>query len=101
RAAHSIKRRQGTPRGPFSEIEGPKFRLAWNQVKAKIGLEEDAAVVPTVLRHTCAARMLLRGVDIHTVQGWLGNRDYKSMIKYRHLAQSDKYDLCVTALESW
>lgn len=88
-------------RGPFSRIEQPKYRAAWNECKDEIGLSEDAAIVPTVLRHTCACRLIMQGIELRVVQRWLGNRNYKSMIRYENLVPLDNFGLCVSALENF
>lgn len=88
-------------RGPFSRIEQPKYRAAWNECKDELGLSEDAAIVPTVLRHTCACRLIMQGVELRVVQRWLGNRNYKSMIRYENLVPLDNFSLCVSALENF
>ncbi|MFC0246669.1 tyrosine-type recombinase/integrase [Falsochrobactrum ovis] len=101
RAYHLLENLQGEPRGPFNSIDQHPFRVAWNEVRNNLDLADDAAIVPTVLRHTCACRLIIKGLNLHVVQKWLGNRDYKSMLKYQHLATSDSFDLCLTALEEW
>lgn len=88
-------------RGPFSRIEQPKYRAVWNECKDELGLGEDAAIVPTVLRHTCACRLIMQGIELRVVQRWLGNRNYKSMIRYENLVPLDNFGLCVSALENF
>ena len=51
-------------RGPFATIAAPRFRLLWNEAKAEIGLAADHQVVPHILRHTCASRLVQGGIDI-------------------------------------
>lgn len=87
--------------GPFAKIEQAKFRTQWNEAKAEIGLSKDRSVVPTILRHTCASRLVLSGIDLRRVQRWLGNHNYKSMVRYERLCQSDDFELCAIALEKF
>ncbi|MFI3905634.1 site-specific integrase [Ochrobactrum sp. S1502_03] len=101
KAAHTVTAMHSELRGPFSWIEQPKFRATWNDSKAAVGLQDDNAIVPTVLRHTCACRLILQGVDLRIVQRWLGNRNYKSMIRYEALVPNNNFTLCVPALESF
>ncbi len=99
KAKNAIEEMKNEARGPFCEIEQPKYRAVWNEVKSEIGLE-DSSIVPTVLRHTCASRLAKRGIDLRIVQKWLGNRNYKSMIRYETLVSPDNFALCVAALET-
>lgn len=99
-ARTAIQEMQSEVRGPFCRIEQPKFRAVWNEVKEDIGWE-DPLIVPTVLRHTCAARLIKQGIDIRLVQRWLGNRNYKSMIRYEPLVSDHSFQMCVPALEAY
>ena len=36
----------------------------WNEAKAEVGLAADDQVVPHILRHTCASRLVQGGIDI-------------------------------------
>ena len=99
RASRSVRTMVSEPRGPFSRILQPKYRAVWNEAKHDIGLGHDQAIVPTILRHTCACRLVIQGLDLSLIQRWLGNRNYKSMIRYEELSPQDNFDLCVSALE--
>ncbi|MEE9923540.1 MAG: tyrosine-type recombinase/integrase [Brucella anthropi] len=99
RAFRAIADLTGEIRGPFERVEQPKFRIAWNEVKSELNLDADQAVVPTILRHTCASRLVGHGLNLYLVQHWLGNRDYKSMLKYEAFHRADNFNLCVAALE--
>lgn len=99
KAKSAIEEMKTEARGPFCGIEQPKYRGVWNEVKLEVGLE-DSSIVPTILRHTCAARLAKRGIDLRIVQKWLGNRNYKSMIRYETLISPDNFALCLAALET-
>ncbi|MBK0022220.1 site-specific integrase [Ochrobactrum sp. S46] len=99
-ARTAIQEMQSEARGPFCRIEQPKFRAVWNELKEDIGLQ-DPLIVPTVLRHTCAARLIKQGIDVRLVQHWLGNRDYKSMLRYETLVSNRNFNMCITALETY
>ncbi|MCR8493665.1 tyrosine-type recombinase/integrase [Brucella anthropi] len=88
-------------RGPYFRVDQQRFRLAWNAVKDELGWLDEAAIVPQVLRHTCASRLVMSGLNLHIVQRWLGIRNYKSMLRYEKLAKSDNFDLCVEALDAY
>ncbi|KAB0571294.1 tyrosine-type recombinase/integrase [Brucella pituitosa] len=99
KAKNAIEEMKTEAKGPFCGIEQPKYRGVWNEVKLEVGLE-DSSIVPTILRHTCAARLAKRGIDLRIVQKWLGNRNYKSMIRYETLVSPDNFALCLAALET-
>ncbi|RUV28575.1 tyrosine-type recombinase/integrase, partial [Mesorhizobium sp. M7A.F.Ca.MR.148.00.0.0] len=60
------------PKGPFTKLSQAQFRAIWNDAKAEVGLGADDQVVPHILRHTCASRLVQGGIDIRRVQMWLG-----------------------------
>ena len=84
--------------GPFSEIDQQRFRIAWHNAKDAVGLGDDKDVVPHVLRHTCASRLVQGGIDIRRVQMWLGHQTLTMTMRYAHLASHD-LDMCVPVLE--
>jgi integrase len=55
-------------------------------------------VTPHTLRHTCASRMVMRGVDLRRVQMWMGHKDIKTTLIYAHLLPSDLWS-AAAALE--
>lgn len=84
--------------GPFGEIDQQRFRNSWHQAKAEVGLGHDKDVVPHVLRHTCASRLVQGGIDIRRVQMWLGHQTLSMTMRYAHLASHD-LEMCVPVLE--
>lgn len=89
----------GRPKGPFSMLKQPSYRAIWNEAKAEVGLGGDDQVVPHILRHTCASRLVQGGIDIRRVQMWLGHQTLQMTMRYAHLATHD-LDGCVTVLEA-
>lgn len=85
--------------GPFSKIEQYKFRGAWNEAKVRAGLGDDKSVVPYVLRHTCASRLVQGGVDLRRVQLWLGHRTLKMTMRYDYLS-TNKLEICASVLDA-
>jgi integrase len=59
---------------------------AWQWVRKEMGLEHDKEFVLHALRHTCASRLLNKGVDIVTIKDWLGHADISTTMIYAHLA---------------
>lgn len=86
------------PKGPFAALTQPQFRAIWNEAKAEVGLATDDQVVPHILRHTCASRLVQGGIDLRRVQMWLGHQTLQMTMRYSHLATSD-LDRCVAVLE--
>lgn len=98
RAITAIKASEKTKRGPFIGIDQQHFRADWNRAKEEVGLGNDNDVVPHVLRHTCASRLVRGGVDLRRVQTWLGHQTLQMTMRYAHLASHD-LDMCVPILE--
>ncbi len=98
RASAAIKACEKRKRGPFSGIVQAKFRAAWNEAKQEVGLGTEPDVVPHILRHTCASRLVQGGIDIRRVQTWLGHQTLQMTMRYAHLASGD-LDICVPILE--
>ncbi|AOF90820.1 site-specific integrase [Sinorhizobium sp. RAC02] len=98
RALAAIKASDKTKRGPFVDIDQQHFRAEWNRAKEVVGLGGDSDVVPHVLRHTCASRLVQGGVDLRRVQTWLGHQTLQMTMRYAHLASHD-LDMCVPILE--
>ena len=97
RAKASIPRSVGG-KGPFKMLKDAQFRAIWNEAKQEVGLGTDEQVVPHILRHTCASRLVQGGVDIRRVQMWLGHQTLQMTMRYAHLATND-LDPCVGILE--
>lgn len=98
RALETIDIPRGRLLGPFSMLNQVHFRSIWNDAKAEIGLGCDKQVVPHILRHTCASRLVRGGVDLRRVQMWLGHQTLQMTMRYAHLATHD-LDGCVKVLE--
>jgi integrase len=98
RARDTVTRPAGRSGGPFCGVSHARFRGAWHEAKAKVGLGLDKEVVPHCLRHTCASRLVRGGIDIRRVQIWLGHQTLQMTMRYAHLATQD-LDVCVPILE--
>lgn len=99
RRAHDVTQiPRGRLKGPFAMHDQPRFRAIWNEAKAEVGLGTDDQVVPHILRHTCASRLVRGGIDIRRVQIWLGHQTLQMTMRYAHLATHD-LDPCVVVLE--
>lgn len=99
RALEAISIPHDRLKGPFSMHTQVRFRAIWNDAKAEVGLGTDDQVVPHILRHTCASRLVRGGIDIRRVQMWLGHQTLQMTMRYAHLATND-LDSCVKVLET-
>jgi integrase len=59
---------------------------AWQWVRREMGLQNDREFVQHALRHTCASRLLFKGVDLVTIKEWLGHADIQTTMRYAHMA---------------
>ncbi len=98
RAQEAVSIPKDGHKGPFAMLKQAQYRTFWNDAKAEIGLSQDDQVVPHVLRHTCASRLVQGGIDLRRVQMWLGHQTLQMTMRYAHLATSD-LDPCVDVLE--
>lgn len=73
------------------------FKEAWDKIAVNLGKEEDPQWVPYVLRHTCASRLVQRGVDIRRIKDWMGHSSISTTMVYAHLAP-DNLEQCAEAL---
>lgn len=84
--------------GPFGMVDYQRFLYDWRAAKKAVGLGDDAQVVPHILRHTCASRLVQAGIDLRRVQTFLGHQTIQMTLRYAHLATAD-LDQCAQALE--
>jgi len=99
RALKTVKVTRNGRKGPFKALSQVQYRAIWNDAKEEIGLGNDKQVVPHILRHTCASRLVRGGVDLRRVQMWLGHQTLQMTMRYAHLATHD-LDPCVAILEN-
>lgn len=83
---------------PFLTVTYSTFSKHWDKAKEAAGLGKDDQVVPHVLRHTCASRLVQRGVDIRRVKEWMGHASINTTMRYAHLAPKD-LDVAARVLE--
>jgi integrase len=58
---------------------------AWERARSKLELTDDPHFTVNALRHTCASRLVMMGVNLRIVQEWMGHKSYQSTLKYAHL----------------
>jgi integrase len=70
--------------GPFAWLDRQHLRTTWDRVRTHLNLGDDAVV--HTFRHTCASRLVQRGVDLYRVQRWMGHKNIATTMRYAHLA---------------
>lgn len=58
---------------------------AWAWTRKEMGRSSDKEFVIHALRHTCASRLVNKGVDLYVVKEWLGHSTIQVTEKYAHL----------------
>jgi len=76
--------------GPFYGLTPGSLRARWDGMRQNLGW---GWLTPHVLRHTCASRLVMRGVDIRRVKDWLGHEDIKTTMLYAKMAPSALFDV--------
>jgi len=84
---------------PFALVSDEYLRKTWNYGKIRMGYEHDKQFTFHMTRHTCASRLIQRGVGITVVKEWLGHKTIKMTLRYAHLAPNNFHDAKL-ALES-
>ena len=67
---------------PLFSFTQDSFNHAWKTMKHMIGLGNDKEFVPHCLRHTCASRLVQRGIDLRVIQEFLGHKSISTTIRY-------------------
>jgi integrase len=73
------------PIKPF-RLKSYQAENAWRWVRKQMALEHDEEFLIHALRHTCASRLVNKGVDLYVVKEWLGHSSIQVTEKYAHLA---------------
>lgn len=62
------------------------MRHVWDRARVQLGFANDEHFVPYICRHTCASRLVQRGVPINVVKEWMGHKSIQMTMRYAHLA---------------
>lgn len=73
----------------WKHLTQPKFNHQWNRLRSAMGLSQDMHMVPHILRHTCASRLVQNGVDLRVVKDWMGHKSIAMTMRYAHLRLED------------
>ena len=73
--------------GLFSKFTPSVIARVWKDVRKHCNLGEDYVLYTT--RHTCATRLLSKGVNIKVAQAWMGHKDITQTLRYAKLVPAD------------
>ena len=73
---------------------------AWNWARKQMGLLDDKEFIMHALRHTCATRLVNKGVDLYVVKEYLGHSTIQVTERYAHLSP-DKLAYAAGILEDY
>lgn len=92
------RRRIGEPgsKGPFASVNTAGLRGVWSRLRAHYPFLRDA--VPHTYRHTCASRLVQRGIELVRVKEWMGHKALTTTLRYAHLSPKH-LDEAMEALE--
>lgn len=80
-----LKDKYGDHYGPFAWVEDASLRTLWNRLRGHFPWMDEHTVVHT-FRHTCASRLVRRGVDLYRVQIWMGHKSIQMTQRYAKFA---------------
>jgi len=70
----------------------PSIRHRWDRVRGLLGKLDDDQFVLHACRHTCASRLVQRGVPLTVVKEWLGHSTITVTLRYAHLLPSSLFE---------
>ena len=68
------------------------LRTIWNRVRDHLGFEDKEWYVPHLCRHTCATRLVQRGVPLGVVKDWMGHECIQATMIYAHHAPKQLHE---------
>ncbi len=74
---------------PFAGISDNDIRFQWNYARELMGMAKDKEFVLHACRHTCASRLVQRGISLLVVKEWLGHKSLTQTLVYAHLAPNN------------
>lgn len=95
-----LKTRQATHKVKPFTVTIYQAGKAWAWVRKEMHLDKDTEFVLHALRHTCATRLVNKGVDLYVVKEWLGHSSIQVTERYAHLAP-DKLAHAAAILDSY
>lgn len=78
-----------TPTGRLFPLTTGMVDHVWDKVRTAMCLGDEKEFVIHALRHTCASRLVQRGISLQVVKEWLGHRSIVVTMRYAHLTQEN------------
>ncbi|CUA90960.1 Site-specific recombinase XerD [Chelatococcus sambhunathii] len=104
RVREIVKRRIGAATAPTDKLfpySNLWMRHVWDRARTHLGFANDEHFVPYICRHTCASRMVQRGVDLIVVKEWMGHKVIQMTLRYAHLAPKNLKAAVSVLDEGW
>lgn len=73
----------------FHGLNRSSVRWRFDTIRAEMGLADEPHFTIHAARHTCATRLVQRGVDIYRVMHWMGHSSVAVTQRYANLQPSD------------
>ena len=70
----------------FCGVDYAWLNAIWQKARKDLGYEKKKFYTLHLCRHTCASRLVQRGVPLLLVKDWLGHEDIQTTMIYAHLA---------------
>jgi integrase len=82
-----IRKVKGFTKGLFSDVKRQDIAKAVSMLRVSMDLQDDEDFCwHSMTRHTCASRMVQRGVELLVVKTYLGHKSMNTTLRYAHLA---------------
>ena len=72
--------------GKLFDVDYSWLNTIWQKARKDLGYADKKFYTLHLCRHTCASRLVQRGVPILLVKDWLGHEDIENTMIYAHLA---------------
>jgi len=72
--------------GELFDVDYSWLNAIWQKARKDLGYEKKKFYTLHLCRHTCASRLVQRGVPLLLVKDWLGHEDIQTTMIYAHLA---------------
>jgi integrase len=83
----------------FGDSTKSKYKKTWDRLRTAMGQRNNKDFIPYALRHTCATKLMANGVDVATIQHWMGHQDIKTTMRYAHF-MPERLSLAVAAINA-
>ena len=98
RAVEALEKQDKGASGPFKWLNPWTLRKHIKEAAEAAGMDPKEIVIHT-FRHTCASRLVMKGVDIRRVQKFMGHKTITMTLRYANLAPKALED-CADALDT-